>query len=53
LAGPVFSFLSTFNRSELSGTKLPVLADLFLGLQVVHFDGLIGIFVGVFEESGA
>jgi hypothetical protein len=28
-----FSFLSTFNSSELSETKMPVLADLFLAFK--------------------
>jgi hypothetical protein len=33
LAGPCLLFLSTFNSSELSETKMPVLADLFLACR--------------------
>jgi hypothetical protein len=32
---------------------MPVLADLFFGLQVVHFEGFLGFFAGVFEGFGA
>ena len=34
---PGLFFLSTFNSIELSETKMPALADLFFGVQVVYF----------------
>jgi hypothetical protein len=42
LAGPSFSIYFYF--IELGETKMPVLAGLFFGLQVIDFELVVGVF---------
>jgi hypothetical protein len=48
-----FFFLSTFNSTELSETKMPVLADLFFGWQVFYFELIMVFAAWVLRRFGA
>ena len=53
--GPAFGrafFLLCFYFIELSETKMPVLAGLFFGLQVIYFELFRDFWVMIFEREG-